>query len=150
MTSDPLHRVQTRRTTLYHATLDLEHAIGLPTGDLQNWRSQTLTAARQLADRITEHTRQAEAPGEFLDLVTTQAPHLVNAAKKLEAEHDNLTRHSVDLLDMIERLNPTDGLSTAEEIRRSALQLMGLLIRHRQQGADLIYLAYNEDLGSSG
>lgn len=88
MTSDPLHRVQTRRTTLYHATLDLEHAIGLPTGDLQNWRSQTLTAARQLADRITEHTRQAEAPGEFLDLVTTQAPHLVNAAKKLEAEHD--------------------------------------------------------------
>ncbi len=150
MTSDPLHRVHARRATLYHATLDLEHAIGLPTGDLTNWRSHALPAAQTLADRITEHAHQAEAPGEFLDLVTTQAPHLVNAAKKLETEHDTLTRHAADLLTMIEQLDPTDDASTAEEIRQSALQLMGLLIRHRQQGADLIYLAYNEDLGSSG
>ena len=150
MTSDPLHRVQTRRATLYHATLNLEHAMGSPTGDLRKWRSRTLTAAQQLAGRITEHTQQAEAPGEFLDMITTQAPHLINAAKKLEAERDNLTRHATDLVDMIERLTPTDKPSTADAIRQSALQLMGLLVRHRQQGADLVYLAYNQDLGSSG
>jgi hemerythrin-like domain-containing protein len=109
-----------------------------------------LTATQELAKRISDHAQEAEAPGEFLDLIATQAPHLISAAKKLEAEHADLTSYATDLLDMVERLTPTDKPSAAEAIRQSALQLMGLLVRHRQQGADLVYLAYNEDLGSSG
>jgi non-homologous end joining protein Ku len=148
--SDELNRIQARRATLYHATLNLEQAVGSPTGDLGTWRARTLSAVHELRERIVDHKRQTEEPGEFLDMIAQQAPHLVNAAKKLEAEHDDLIVHATQLHDMIERLRPTDETSAAGAIRQSALRLMGRLVNHRQQGADLVYLAYNEDLGSAG
>lgn len=150
MADEELHRVRSRRDTLYHATLNLEQAMGSPTGDLRKWRARSLAAAQDLKDRLEDHKRQTEEPGEFLDVVTKQAPHLVNAAKSVEAEHDELISEATDLVDMLERLGSAAKPSAAEAIRQAALELMGLLVHHRQQGADLVYLAYNEDLGSPG
>ena len=45
--------------------------------------------------------------------------------------------------------SPDEGI-TLQDVRALGVSLLGLLIRHRQKGADLIYEAYQVDLGSGG
>lgn len=149
-----VERVKGRRQTLYHATLRLEIALGTPCADLPRWRERVLPAAADLAAQIDAHIRESEQPGEFLHSITEKAPHLVHAAQQLEAEHGDLSERAGALVEGLQQLDwrqgRTDASQAAEPLRELALQLMGSLIRHRQRGADLMYLAYNEDLGSSG
>ena len=45
------------------------------------------------------------------------------------------------------------GLQTEEAVaahREAATELVGRIVRHRQRGADLIYEAYEVDIGGSG
>jgi hypothetical protein len=142
--------VQRRRQSLYRATLALEAAVSSPTGDFNAWRSRALAAAGQLHEQILVHVAESEQPGEFLDSITTQAPHLVSAAKKLASEHHDLILGASDLVARIEALPPTAEGAAAQPVRNAALELMGRLVRHRQRGTDLVYLAYGEDLGSDG
>lgn len=108
------------------------------------------TAAVELHTAIVAHVAESEQPGEFLDSITTQAPHLISAAKKLASEHHDLLIAASDLIDRVSALDPSTEPSDAEPVRQAALQLMGSLVRHRQRGTDLVYLAYGEDLGTSG
>lgn len=147
---DELEGVQRRRQSLYRATLGLEAAISSPTGDLAVWRHRVLIASSELHEGIIAHVAESEQPGQFLDSVTAHAPHLISAAKKLTAEHQDLLLAARDLVDRADRLDPTGDPSAAEQLRDKSLHLMGSLIRHRQRGTDLVYLAYGQDLGASG
>lgn len=139
-----------RRQSLYHATLALEAAVSSPTGDLALWRTRVSAATPELHDCILAHVAESEQPGKFLDSITAHAPHLISAAKKLTLGHHDLNMNVTDLVDQIGALSPTAEHAAAEGIRSDALALMGALVRHRQRGTDLVYLAYGEDLGSGG
>ena len=41
----------------------------------------------------------------------------------------------------------SDADAWVESIRDAAITLMGLLVRHRQRGADLVYEAYDVEIG---
>lgn len=148
MGSSDIERIRGRRTSLYRATLNLELAAAAPTGDIRRWCSRTGDAATELAACIEAHARETEQPGDFLDTIAREAPHLVNAAKQLESEHVELIERAHKLEVAVQGFDSgAEPLAAADAIRRDALELMGRLIRHRQRGADLIYLMYNEDLG---
>lgn len=148
--AEELNAIQRRRRSLYQATLGLEAGISSPTGNLRLWRDRVHAAAVELHTAIAAHVSESEQPGEFLDSITTQAPHLISAAKKLASEHQDLLIAASNLITRIDTLDPSTEPSAAEPVRHAALQLMGSLVRHRQRGTDLVYLAYGEDLGTSG
>ena len=101
--------------------------------------------------RSFDHARPggAEAPGAFLDELVSESPRLATPARRLRREH-------VDILESIvrseERLTapPSDEIAYdawADEIRAELTTLLVALARHRQRGADLVYEAYDVDLG---
>jgi len=148
--AEELQGVQRRRSSLYHATLGLEAALSSPTGNLARWQDRALAASLALHDAIVAHVADSERPGEFLDSITTRAPHLIAAAKRLIDEHEVLVSSADELVRQVKSIDTTADASIADNIRDHALELMGRLVRHRQRGTDLVYAAYGEDLGSSG
>jgi hypothetical protein len=75
-----------------------------------------------------------------------QAPRLSSAVNRLQHEHAEIAR----ALDEVDRRldDPmSDGDAWVEAIRDAAITLMGLLVRHRQRGADLVYEAYDVEIG---
>ena len=53
------------------------------------------------------------------------------------------------LLIAISLVDDADVVDHAVTIRNQAIELLGQLTRHRQRGADLIYEAYQVDIGES-
>lgn len=145
-----VERVRGRRESLYRATVDLEHALASPAADFGSWSSQVLGAAQVLEERIEAHSSESEAPGEFLSNIATEAPHLTNAAKHLQDEHLVMGQRSAALVELVKALAGATPSDVAETVRGTGLELLALIARHRQRGADLMFLAHNEDLGSAG
>ena len=75
-----------------------------------------------------------------------QAPRLSGAVNRLQHEHAEIAG-ALDEVDS--RLNEpmSDADAWVEAIRDAAITLMGLLVRHRQRGADLVYEAYDVEIG---
>lgn len=155
MTGQEIERVRGRRASLYRTTLELEHALSSPAADFGPWSDRVLEAASSVVDCIAAHAAESEAPGEFLSNIATDAPHLAHAAKHLQDEHPVLMERSHAYVQLIESFRGgafKDGAppDAAEVVRERGLEVLALIVRHRQRGADLMFLAHNEDLGSAG
>jgi hypothetical protein len=71
---------------------------------------------------------------------------LSSQVDRLRAEHPNLREGTAEL---VERLHSTaigEGWPL-DEARDDAQRLLGKIVKHRQQGADLVWEAYNLDIG---
>ena len=150
MKSNEGDQVVGRRESLHQATIDLESALGAPVVDLTEWSGCVHEAAVALDARIVAHSARSEAPGEFLTTISVEAPHLASSARHLEEEHIDLTDRAAALVGLVDGISPHDPPTVAEDVRRKAEELLGLLERHLQRGTDLMFLAHNADLGSSG
>ncbi len=160
MTGQEIERVRGRRASLYRTTLELEHALSSPAADFGPWSDRVLEAASSVVDCIAAHAAESEAPGEFLSNIATDSPHLAHAAKHLQDEHPVLIERSHAYVQLIMSFKDgafkdgafKDGAppDAAEVVRERGLEVLALIVRHRQRGADLMFLAHNEDLGSAG
>ena len=98
----------------------------------------------------TRHIVETEAPGAFLDEVVAEAPRLSTPTSRLRREHSEIlavvTRTEKQLA-----VPPADDDSYAPwaDDRRapSSRRCSIALARHRQRGADLVYEAYDVDIG---
>jgi hypothetical protein len=73
--------------------------------------------------------------------VRRRSPRLDSHCRRLSEEH-------VTILEQIGTVQNALGEGTAET-RTQVLELLRLLVRHRQHGADLVYEAYAVDIGGS-
>jgi hypothetical protein len=98
----------------------------------------------ELSSDFREHVAVTEGTeGLHGDIVTT-APRLSKAVERLIGEHAVIVDLVGGLLTGVSRpLSDSDVV----EIRDLGTNLLALLARHRQRGADLIYEAYQVDLG---
>ena len=78
------------------------------------------------------------------DAVLGMTPRLSNSVRRLVDEHTVIKELVEDLL---ARVRPPVAAGDADTIRELGTALLGRLARHRQHGADLIYQAYQVDLG---
>ncbi len=146
---DQLDAIRTRREALYQAAVGLEDALTTPVGDGPKWRLRVAMAVDHAAARIEEHARQTESSGGFLDSVLGEAPRLQRRIDQLKVDHERLEKE-VDALRMAVSLVGDDEVADeAPNIRNRAIELLGQLTRHRQRGADLIYEAYQVDIGGT-
>jgi hypothetical protein len=145
---DSIEAVRERRAGFRTAMANLERAVAAPTpGRVDAWVVGVRDALDALRDVVDRHISETEAPGGFLDEIVDAEPRLANPAERLREEHGEM----VDAISAASaRLRSRPSFATdewAESMRDRMLALLGLLARHRQRGADLVYEAYDVDIG---
>jgi hypothetical protein len=146
MAMNELREVRQRREVLLSCVTRLEAALAAPATDTR-WPEGVGDALSSLRATLEEHVTQTEAPDGIFDQVRDRAPRLCNQIDRLVDEHVTIVADTERLID---RLDHAPAERTAEEtasIREQALELIAAIMRHRQQGADLFYEAYNVDVG---
>lgn len=143
-----LERVRAHRAELGESMAALDAALALPVGLGPLWRRRVRAALTELAHDLRDHRSVTEEPGGFYDDAVSFAPRLASIAKLQMDEH-------LDFIEIVDRLlgEREAGLENPEAVvahREAATELVGRIVRHRQRGADLIYEAYEVDLGGSG
>ena len=108
------------------------------------WAERVHVALVELSADLREHIDVTEGhDGLYADLLAT-APRLSDAVARLAREHARIRDHVDGLL---ARVRTPEGKEDVDKVRDLGTMLLGLLVRHRQRGSDLVYEAYELDVG---
>jgi hypothetical protein len=146
METDPgLESLRRHRAELRDSMTALEQALAAPAGDLSGtWAERANVALVELSADIGEHIAVTEGPDGLYPGLLVTAPRLCNSVASLTREHVEIKGMADGLLNrMSEPIVSTD----VETVRELAIALLAKLSRHRQRGADLVYEAYQTDIG---
>jgi hypothetical protein len=137
-----------RRAGLKSAMSNLELAIAAAApGRLDAWTERVRNALATVHEEWTRHVVETESPGAFLDELVEEAPRLANQATKLREEHGDILTLVLGIEDRLGEVVVADPDAWVEEMRTQMTSLLAALARHRQRGADLVYEAYDVDIG---
>jgi hypothetical protein len=142
-----LEEARRRRADLHASLVKAEEAVSGPAaGRADQWASRVINRLSGLRDALDEHIDATERRGGLYDEITGRAPRLANAVKRLKAEHPEMRRA---ITQMIERLEstPVGDAWPLEKARDDLQRLLGRVVKHRQLGSDLVWEAYNLDIG---
>lgn len=147
-TDDTISSARVRREEMRQAMIDLESVISSPSR-APTWMASMTAGTQRLRAALARHIEAVEAPDGILAEVIETAPHLVSHADQLRQEHGKLATAMNDLLEQLEDASPPDA-ERVDALRVAALDLLGRLSRHRQKGVDLVYDAFDMDIGGTG
>ena len=147
--ADHIEAARVRREALHEALVGLEDALSTAIGDRERWRLRVAMAVDYAANRIGEHIEQSEAPDGLLAEVSANAPRLAKRVGALRDDHDHLETEICALRTALSASGDAGESTPNEDIRDQAMTFLGRLARHRQQGADLVYEAYQVDIGDA-
>lgn len=140
-----LDEVRRRRAELRESLDALERALASPAaGRPLIWGERVRTVLAEVADDLREHVRVTEGPAGLHQAILSGDLRLANAVAALTGEHHEI---AVELADLETDTEPPLSSAEVVEVRDRATRLLVDLIRHRQRGADLIYEAYQTDIG---
>jgi len=143
-----LQEAARRRRTLHEALVALEQAISSPAaGRIPDWTARVTKEATAVRDAWAHHVDGTEKPGGLYEEIVVNSPRLAGTIDRLRAEHPEITGALAEMVDRLEQVE-IGGLPWPLDDARDDLQrLIGRVIRHRQKGADLVWEAYNVDIG---
>jgi hypothetical protein len=148
----PLEAVRGQRRSLRRALVAVEDALAAPVhGDASGaqelaWAATLREAVEHLAEVFALHVEVTEGPGGLYEDLLDATPRLDNTVRRFKAEHQAVTGIlTTELARLTAKLDGGDA--DLEQSRRRLTRLLGRLVRHRQEGADLIYEAYEVDIG---
>ena len=140
-----LEELRRHRAELRESMSALEAALAAPAvSDTGRWAERVHVATVELAGDFREHVGITEAPDGLYREVLDTSPRLSGAITALTREHV-LIRGQVDSL--LARVATPDALGDVDRVRDLGTALLGRLVRHRQRGADLVFEAYEFDIG---
>lgn len=140
-----LQELRRHRAELRESMSALEAALAAPaTADQARWAERVNVALVELSGDFREHINITEGPdGLYRDLFKT-SPRLSDAVAGLTREHA-LIRGQVDSL--LARVTATHVSEDVDGVRDLGTALLERLVRHRQRGSDLVFEAYEFDIG---
>jgi hypothetical protein len=139
-----LEGIRRRRAELRESMSALELALAGPApSDDVRWAERVHVALVELSADFREHIAVTEGPEGLYAEVVAAAPRLSEAVARLTGEHRQIARLVDDLLARVS----TPETGHVDRVRRLGTMLLGLLVRHRQRGSDLVYEAYEFDVG---
>jgi hypothetical protein len=143
-----LQEAARRRRTLHEALVALEQAISSPAaGRIPDWTRRVTKEMTAVRDAWDEHIDGTEKPGGLYEEIVGMSPRLAGTVDRLRDEHPDITEAVGKMHARVEQVE-IGGLPWPLDDARDDLQrLIGRLIRHRQKGADLVWEAYNVDIG---
>jgi hypothetical protein len=129
------------RVALLHNIQSFERALAAPAGD-PGWRPRVSTRLHRLRGAFAEHIVVTEGPDGLYAELLDHAPRLARCVHVLVREHAAVATAMSALQRRVDQPGPT-----VEELRAWSSDLLRELSRHRQRGADLVYEAYETDIG---
>jgi hypothetical protein len=134
-----------RRAELLESMRAVEQAMAAPApGRQAHWAERVQVALVELAADFRAHIGITEGPaGVYADLLLS-APRLQAAVSRLTREHTVIS-HEIDTL--IDAAGAPGIAEDVDKLREAGTALLALLLRHRQRGSDLIFEAYQADIG---
>lgn len=142
-----LEEAARRRADLHRALIAVERAISSPAiGREADWTKQVVLQLEELAHTIDEHIEVTERTEGLYDEITAKAPRLSHKIERLRAEHPQM-REGTALAIARLRESGVGGSWPLDQARDDLQRLLGKLVHHRQLGADLVWEAYNLDIG---
>ncbi|MGQ0824131.1 MAG: hypothetical protein ACT4OX_03690 [Actinomycetota bacterium] len=146
--TDQMTSVRLRRAGLKSAMSGLELAIAAPApGRIGEWAQGVRVSLSVLQEVWTRHVVETEAPGAFLDDILAESPRLSNQVARLREEHGETLSTLLRVEQQLLRVQIDDDWTN--DVRVELTGLLCSLARHRQRGADLVYEAYDVDIGGS-
>jgi hypothetical protein len=143
-----LDEARRRRATLHDQLVHVEQSISSPaSGRLGEWTSQVVKEMVGLRDAFDQHVLVTEKPDGLYEEIITRAPRLAGKVRKLGEEHPGISQSIVTSLGRLESGEAGTDTWTIDECRDDLQRLLGQVVRHRQHGADLVWEAYNLDIG---
>ncbi|MEU4527752.1 hypothetical protein AB0F49_05940 [Micromonospora ureilytica] len=118
----------------------LGRAVSVTTGP--RWREDVLLRLRPVRQGFAEHVRVTEGPSGLYRELLTQSPRLDHGVRLLTREHAAIVAAILAVQQIAERSE-----APPDELRHRAGHLLRRLARHRRRGADLLWEAYQTDLG---
>ena len=146
LTREPdLDELRRRRAELFASVKSLRQALDSPSPpDPDGWIAQVRTALDSLIADFHTHVEITEGPGGLYGDVIVTAPRLSRAVERLVSEHDMI---SALLQDLVAHAARAQSAQLIAELRQRGNVLLDRMARHRQRGADLVYEAYETDIG---
>jgi hypothetical protein len=136
-----------RRADLHVALIAVEKAITRPAvGREADWSKDVVRSLQDLEHAIVDHIEITERTEGLYDEISEKAPRLAAQIQRLRDEHPEMRDTTRDLIARLEAAPPGDAWPL-DEARDDLQRLLGRLVRHRQRGADLVWEAYNLDIG---
>ena len=141
--------IRHRRAALVGACSAVEAALAAPVSSTR-WPEGVGNAVVALLATFDEHVTTTETAGGTIEQLRERAPRLSDRIDRLVEQHVTITAAAERVMDRLDHL-PTDR-STDESaaVREQAIELLTAIVRHRQLGADLLYEAYDIDVGGFG
>lgn len=119
----------------------LVRALAVPMGE-PHWRERLIHHLDPVRQGFAEHVRVTEGSGGLYAELLLQEPRLDRDVRRLTREHALI----VAALAALQQAAALPEVP-AEELRVRVGGLLRALHRHRQRGADLLWEAYQADLG---
>ncbi|HEX6247534.1 MAG TPA: hypothetical protein VFZ64_06650 [Nocardioidaceae bacterium] len=140
-----LEELRRRRGELRGSIDALELALSAPAAmDRQRWQERVHAALVELSSDLRLHVEITEGPQGLHQELLEAAPRLSEAVRRLAVEHVQIAEQTEKLLHLAAN---AENLEDVTVLRDLGTDLLGTLIRHRQRGADLVYEAYEFDIG---
>jgi hypothetical protein len=146
-TGQQLDNVRGQRRSLRRALGEVEIALATPaTGHESEWARGLADAIEHLSEVFDLHIEVTEGPGGLYEDVMEQAPRLANVVRRFRAEHATIRMAINNEKDRLDATLAGEPLEL-DHVRTRVTRLLGRMVRHRQQGAELVYEAYEVDIG---
>lgn len=140
-----LDELRRRRLQLLESMRAVELALAAPApGREARWAERVHVALVELAADFGEHIAVTEGPLGFYGELLSTAPRLAGRVARLTRAHAQIRQRVNEILS---NAGAPDVAEHVDEVRERATALLAQLHRHRQQGSDLIYEAYEADIG---
>lgn len=140
-----LDAVRRRRAELKESLNGLEAALAASGSDLSViWGERVHDRVALLQRDFDEHIAVTEGPDGLHAAILAGDLRLANAVEALTGDHAVIADEIEALL---EETEPPVTPAQVDVVREQGLRLLARIARHRQKGADLVYEAYDTDLG---
>jgi hypothetical protein len=136
--SEKIARACRHRAELLAAIQGFESALAAPSAD-PAWRYCVAAELARLRAAFGTHIELTEGPDGLYAEVLGDAPRLVHEVYNLGREHATVAAALDTLAGSLD--------ADPERLRLWGSDLLYVLSRHRQRGADLVYEAYATDIG---
>jgi hypothetical protein len=144
-----LSEAKARRATLHDGLVHLEMALSSPaSGRIPEWTALVTKDLIAVRDAFDQHIIATEKPGGLYEEIIMRAPRLDGTVNRLKDEHPEISVKIREEIERIESVPVGDGWPL-DAARDDLQRFMGVVIRHRQRGADLVWEAYNVDIGGT-
>ena len=142
-----LGEARRQRANLHDQLVHVEQAISSPAyGRLEEWASQVVKEMVGMRDAFEQHVLVTEKPDGLYEEIMHKAPRLAGKMQRLQEEHPTISAAVAATLERLEA-GDIEGSWGVDECRDDLQRLLGQIVRHRQHGADLVWEAYNLDIG---